>query len=387
MAIDPSQLTVLCSSCNERFPLVEMPRIERGRECLCEDCLDEDDTSAWIFLIIASVGVATLAITGGSGNLWQVVLLAAIWSQLTVLPHELGHLLAARIVGWRALGADLGSGPVRFRWRMFGVPWRFRSLSPSGSCETAPRSPKSYGLKNWLVSAAGPSTHAIMLTPLLFESVRADLWEWNLAGFMWAGFFAGNVFDLVWNLRTESGLDGETVWSRPRQTEEENLDDFIAHVQAYSFGYTDEGDCERARELVKDLLATDGLPDAVCASAHAQLVWCELMAAEPGYLDRAHAHLVDAAEVLPHHPRVQALVGCFEIERGKFASGKNLLDEVIDEEDDRRDRARYLMYRAWAEHGLEDVDAASKNLSEAISIDPNSPIRDRIEPVLLARAS
>src|SRR5215204_3557107 len=62
---------------------------------------------------------------------------------LSIVPHELGHLAAAKLLGLRAFRMVIGSGRVLLSWKTFGVPTELRVWPVEGFVQAG------FITKNW----------------------------------------------------------------------------------------------------------------------------------------------------------------------------------------------------------------------------------------------
>lgn len=114
------------------------------------------------------------------GNLLINLFLLGLFLAITIVPHELGHALAARLCGFDVYGIVVGSGPSVFHTRIFGIPAEFKLL-PIGGVALAEPTRASWLRTKWFIFvAAGPLVHALAIAcahlglgiPLWPESLR-----------------------------------------------------------------------------------------------------------------------------------------------------------------------------------------------------------------------
>lgn len=84
------------------------------------------------------------------------------WVILLVI-HELGHALAAKFLGWHVDLVCIGTGKVRFRRRIFGMPVEFRTIPISGFAQPRPADLISPQLKQATIYAAGPGIELLLV--------------------------------------------------------------------------------------------------------------------------------------------------------------------------------------------------------------------------------
>jgi len=84
------------------------------------------------------------------------------WVILLVI-HEFGHALAAKFLGWHVDLVSIGTGKVRFRRRIFGMPVEFRTIPISGFAQPRPADLISPQLKQATIYAAGPGIELLIV--------------------------------------------------------------------------------------------------------------------------------------------------------------------------------------------------------------------------------
>ncbi len=124
------------------------------------------------------------------------------WVILLVV-HEFGHALAAKFLGWQVDLVCIGTGKVRFRRRIFGMPVEFRSIPISGFAQPRPADLISPQLKQCVIYAAGPGIE-LLLVAVIAALVGPDamlhrsqeVWIVALQSFCVAAVF-GAGFNLI----------------------------------------------------------------------------------------------------------------------------------------------------------------------------------------------
>lgn len=89
------------------------------------------------------------------------------WVALLIL-HEFGHALMARLLGWRVTLVSIGSGIVRARATVLGMPVEFRTIPLSGFVLPRPGNLVAPRLKQFLIFAAGPGIELFAVALLIF---------------------------------------------------------------------------------------------------------------------------------------------------------------------------------------------------------------------------
>jgi hypothetical protein len=152
-----------------------------------------------LFLIL--LGAGGLIFTKGREG-WILInlsgILIAAW--ISILPHELGHALGARLVGLKIHGIVWGSGPVLARGVFRGIPYRLHAFPLAGVTYTEIRDGAWFRLQRLVVVLAGPMSQIVML--YIAVVLLRDAWQnesLTLAFSPLSSFIAAN-FLLLTNL-------------------------------------------------------------------------------------------------------------------------------------------------------------------------------------------
>jgi hypothetical protein len=103
---------------------------------------------------------------GFSHNKLSVLFVLVFWGPLLVL-HELGHALAARLLGWNVSEIVIGFGRELSRFRIGATRVRLRSVPVEGYVLLSPRSTHRARAKQAFIYFAGPLTELLVLGLLL----------------------------------------------------------------------------------------------------------------------------------------------------------------------------------------------------------------------------
>lgn len=103
---------------------------------------------------------------------WSVPFFLIAWVALLVL-HELGHALAAALLGWKVRLISIGTGKVRVTITVRDVPIEFRTIPLSGFVIPEPTDLVSPRLKQFIIYAAGPGIE------LLTVGLAVAIFSWD----------------------------------------------------------------------------------------------------------------------------------------------------------------------------------------------------------------
>jgi len=178
-----------CDVCGGEPPagesLIEEPLPFARRRSYCPSCHAalERRVNRWLnvpLLALALWGAGSALL--GRGRLldsWGAAIMVFLGLQwLMIVPHELGHACAARLLGFRDIRIVVGAGRPLFTCEIFRIPWLFRLL-PSGGLTLFnwPATTRGLRWKLLAVCAAGPAFNAVA------------------AGAIWASVESGALFD------------------------------------------------------------------------------------------------------------------------------------------------------------------------------------------------
>jgi len=104
-----------------------------------------------------------------------VFFLVHLFLILTIIPHELGHAIVARLLGWRVFQVVIGIGKPFFRWRGFGINFTFNRLPVGGITQMTPVDLRWFRVKRFLAVLAGPAINFVMAAAVFFiwQGIRA----------------------------------------------------------------------------------------------------------------------------------------------------------------------------------------------------------------------
>jgi tetratricopeptide (TPR) repeat protein len=296
--------------------------------------------------------VADLA-RGFSPNKLSVLFVLLFWGPLLVL-HELGHALAARLVGWKVTEIAIGFGRELRRFRIGAMRVRLRALPVEGYVQFSPNSTERARIKHAFVYLAGPLTELLVLAvvaPLLgFEPPgqrdevgRVALESLGVAAALGAlcTLFPyrslGNPSDglaiIASAFASREGFQHRLAWpfiSEARRllvreqlalAEQTLLDGLAQHPDEprlqglLAVSRAAGGDAERAYATLEALGPPEERPVAVRADLIADAAWCVLFAKDASLFGEAQRAAERAVELSPEDPHYEILLGRVHLER------------------------------------------------------------------------
>lgn len=403
--------------------------VGRFAKTLCPGCWVKRSNfrRAWFLpsLVIAGAFgyVANRLLPGGSflGHVLTNICFIGVFVVLTILPHELGHAIVARAVGWRVYQIVIGIGKPLLKRRWFGVLVDIRTLPIAGATWIAPKNTRWYRLKRFVTILAGPAVNAGMAVGV------AVVIQGNLRNFdydalpTWARLFVmANVFVVVVNLwphQPKSGFDLPTDGKQLLQLISFRKD-AIDQVQAQRFTfeamlcrersdlegarswcdkglalypedlhllnvggivYLDEQKYELARGMFLKLLSKEKQPPAMRFLLLNNLAYADALSEKPELLPEADNYSRDAYAGLPWMPSIVGTRGTVLVAMGKYDAGMVLLKKSMEDADTARSKAENACHMAMALKKSGRTEEARKYLQLAQQLDAKCILLSRVE--------
>ncbi len=353
---------------------------------------------------------------------WGSVLLFLGTLLLTVIfsmiPHELGHALAAVGLGMRLFTVSFGSnGRILFVRRVLGYDLAFHAVLLGGYVLYTPKYLCFARLRDFLAVLAGPLTNGLLL--IIALHLLAGVSSNDMSFHILAGFIYGSVLVLaislfprkyrVRNARTPNdGLLALTIPFRSRKSMEtwhsstfyyeamkslergnvQDAEDWLAKGMA---AYPDNSwaliaqasilnhrrEYADARELFLKALKQSESTREFQAHFWNSIAWMDLMIATPPLLEEADQFSRQALEEIPWLSYARGTRGCVLIELGRIDEGVPLVEQALRENNKASDKALNACYLAIATIKRADTVNGRKYIEEAKKHDPNCPLLER----------
>ena len=159
----------------------------RKIQTLCPNCWNKKTSTVYRRILIfqlspGPLGILLLSFARDSGFGWLLLnlFLFQLFLILSIIPHELGHALAAKCLGWRVFRIFLGYGPSVAKRRLFGFETELRAIPVGGLVLTTPRTFEHLFRKYLAIILAGPCVN-LALAAAALPLLEPDQF-WSLAG-------------------------------------------------------------------------------------------------------------------------------------------------------------------------------------------------------------
>ncbi len=199
----------------------ERKSFRKSIRTLCPACrIRRRKTSAvWFLVLMFSFGVIGYAVLWFEPSSFMGIFLTSlflidVFLVLAIVPHELGHAIVGRLLGWRVFVVSVGIGKQILKFRLSGTIFVFNVLPIGGLTQSAPEDARWYRTKRFLMVLAGPAVNAAIAAVIL------SIWwvPWHEVGFywglprparlcVWANLLV--VVHNLWPHRTKSGIDSD----------------------------------------------------------------------------------------------------------------------------------------------------------------------------------
>jgi Tfp pilus assembly protein PilF len=375
-------------------------------------------------LFAAAFGyVVNKSAPGGSelGRLLMNIAGVGLFTILTIIPHEFGHVFAARVLGWRVHQVVIGVGKLLFKRRLWGILFDFRTLPLAGATLIAPKDMRAYRLKKFLVILAGPAVNAGLIAGLLLI-LNATVRNLNFDSLPnWAGLFIiANVFVLIVNLwphQPKSGFDMPTDGKQLLQlvsfsekarmqvlAQQFALEAFICREQSNlrrarelcdrglasvpkdvpllnmsGIVSLDEGRYEEAREIFLKLAQNEKQSPATKFLFLNNLAYADVLTEKADLLQEADSYSREAYAALPWMAVVAGTRGAVLAAMGKHEEGLALLKKSMDDADSPKSKAENACHIASTLVRMGQKAEGEKYLQLARKLDAKCPLLTRAE--------
>jgi tetratricopeptide (TPR) repeat protein len=422
----PSLMSTCCAVCRAEFPSEKGFRrrpVGKGRfERLCPGCSNRQAESTFRFAVLCFLGMMVLGSVlfdmthFGSVLLFLgTLLLTGIFS---MIPHELGHALAAMAVGMRLFTVSFGAkGRILFVRQVLGHDFAFHAVLLGGYVLYTPKYLRFARLRDFVAVLAGPLANGLLLTVALY--LLAGVSSNDRSFHVLAGFIYGSVLVLaislfprkyrVRNARTPNdGLLVLTIPFRSRKSLEawHSLTFYYEAIESLKRGNVQDAEHWLAKGMVAypdnwwaviaqaDVLShqhkyaearelylrASNQPESTQefrAYMWNAVAWMDLLIATPALLEEAEQFSRQALEEIPSSSYIRGTRGCVLVELGRIDEGLPLVEQALRENDRASEKASDACYVAIAMIERGDTVNGRKYIEKAQGYDSNCPLLER----------
>jgi Tfp pilus assembly protein PilF len=416
----------VCAVCGAEFPSPKgfhrLP-IGKGRfDLLCPGCTNRQaesvfDIATAFAILMVVIGTALFHRAGIAPALLFYGTLSLTLT-LTILPHELGHALAALAVGMRLFTVTVGTdGRILCVRQVLGYDFVFHRILWGGHVLYTPKNLRLARLRNSVGIVGGPLAHGLLIgiaLGLLEDCSGEDAWYCVLGGFVW-----GNILQLAISLFPRK------VWIGDQHTPNDGLllltapfmsGDSIRAWHSMTFYYEaleslQRGSVQAAEQwLAKGVEAYPDNSWAVLVQANIldhqhryaearelfltaanqpeatteeraylwnSVAWLDLMIADPNLLEEADRFSRQALEEIPLSSHARGTRGSVLIELGRIDEGRPLVEQALREHERGPTKSANACYLAMAMARQGDLGKAREYIDEARRCDAHCPLLER----------
>ena len=420
------------SEVEEAFRILKQGLSERPI-LLCPECWSKkyiakskQSYSIIVFVLIIGLIIHYVDPSNNYAALMINFVLIYIFMLTTVIPHELGHAIAGRLLGYRVFRVTIGYGQVLFSSKFLGWEWEFRPLPIGGVAVIATSLSRFYRLRHFVMLLAGPLVNVIFIVLLFWILPKHGIFSsYGFQGVAPAfDFFLANAILLVMNLwprkiTTAAGVtenDGLALLTVPfsaRKKIEERLavyyflvsQEFCRQKQyLQAVGLCEEG-LERYPDAV--LLRTQlgiaylslneyGKASATFAGllAHKDIkpdqkmillnniAYTNLLSGRNQLIEESNRYSEEAYKNIPWVPAVNGTRGAVLVEMGRVDEGLLLLREAFDAHFEPEGKALNAAHIALGEKRRGNVEESIRYFNVARTLDPQCQLLNRVKEEL-----
>jgi tetratricopeptide (TPR) repeat protein len=421
-----------CDSCGkeadfERGFIKERKSFRSSYRTLCPTCWSRRRFAleGWLQIMVLAEGILGYVLLWlDSQSVYGQILTAAflfnLFLILTIVPHELGHAIAARLFGWRVFAVVVGLGKRLFKFQLSDIVFSFHCLPVAGITRVAPVDARWFRLKRFLIFSAGPAVNAAIAAIILL-ACRADLQRpWSL-GFPRTALlcFLANLWVLAYNLWPHRSkilnidTDGKqllkTFSKKPNEMKEllaarfaleallcrehndfqRALDWCNQGLELYSSNYLllytsgllflDQQQYNHGREIFLQLRGRVPKPSHQHYVVLNNIAYADALSGDSALLPEADACSKEAYNGAPWDAAIVGTRGTVLVAMAQFEEGIKLLVESFEKAHTPRDKSETTCHLVIAHVRNGQLDTAAGYLKMAKQLDPSCPLIGRAE--------
>jgi tetratricopeptide (TPR) repeat protein len=419
-----NSLMMKCDICGASSELeAGFVRAPSKKKTLCVTCIlynsRRGESASFKILLLGAVVSVGFIFLADRWFLFNVILFC-ISFYLSIVPHELGHLLGAILTRQEILQITLGSGRLLYSTKIRGVYFEILSYPTEGMLFRKNKGMKLLKLRDFITVLFGPLANLVIawfIWIVFTEQVKhTSLFEEPapLLALLLANGLMGMINLLPFSFKSNFGelhSDGKQLLRIPFMSASQLEDRFRHQAIAASFLALHNKDlakceqlcaealaaypadaklmliksvllCQRhqyraAREFVLTALKDDAITGMERAVAENNIAWCDYALADPELLDEADRLSESAIKNVPWALSVRSTRGAILIATGRIEEGIALLEDkrlTMESTDNRASVACSLSMGYAAKGGL---DKAREFLQQAETLDPDCVLLER----------
>lgn len=434
--MDTVPTTRKCTRCGmeSRLSQKQAQEVQANRlppKYLCPSCkaakhLQDQGAALAIFAGVGVVGLVLVCINRDFPPGWWFLnlFLFQLAIVITIVPHELGHALMARWLGFEVFEVIIGFGRKLWEGKIAGFPIIVNSIPAGGLARTSPKDTRHVRRRFFAIIAAGPFVNFVFVAVILTCADRQHLFDIeqqaSLRLLPVTAFFYANLLVLLVNLWPYTHKfavgplpsDGKLLltipfWSEARvqethlgwfltnsaknnqtsQTATANawLDKAAAlyhnnpHIQnGLGIRFLAEGKPAEARACFLNLLKDETAKPVVRAMFMNNVAYADLLIDDPRLLDEADRHSQEAMTWLGQSPPVKGTRGVVLLQLGRLDEALPLLLDAYAQQADWY-KAENACWLAILQGRKQNAAEAQKYLAEAKKLNPKCVLLDRAE--------
>jgi tetratricopeptide (TPR) repeat protein len=125
--------------------------------------ISESKYGEWVLYAVGGVVSVSIFPKFSLGWLWLNIVVFYFINTISIVLHELGHAVAALLVGMEVTEIVIGYGKDIFDIRLFGIDWKIKQFPTCGAVYVLGRSTFLYRSRMFLISLFGPLTNLILV--------------------------------------------------------------------------------------------------------------------------------------------------------------------------------------------------------------------------------
>lgn len=342
--------------------------------------------------------------------------LVLISQALSVFPHEMGHALLGRAVGWRVFKTVVGYGPLLFKAPLWGGTLEVHVHPWGGHTIATPPNERAIRLRRMMIYAGGPLVNALLVVAVLPWLPRPNPFRGMLGGWCpFQAFALGNLLSLMlgllpWRFSTVIGVmdsDGLALLKTPFLSRDEIRKGAAAHflvqgmiqleakkfeeaIRWYEAGLekypessplrNDLGvalirrrDFARARDVLLPILSDGNAEPQVRGVTLNNVAYVDLLLERADLMDEALRFSEEALRLVGWNPPVRGTRAATLVAAGRIEEGLALAKEMLERNEEPERKAFNALVLAMGCRRRGDLSQARRYFELGERLGPEDP--------------